>query len=383
MIEQGLYFGLGFVVAGLVALGFMPVLWARAIRLTRRRLQVQIPVSMQEILADRDQLRARFAVERRRLEQEMERVRATKAKDMSALGHRTMEAAALTEEVAALTRLKHEHEGAIARLERDLAENEGQRGALQIALDQTTRHVEQRLATLDALRQEFQALEATAEERRGTVAALHTRVMGLEMTIEDLDRTRAALERQHDHLKETMQLLTDERDLLSTRVGVMQSSHDSLRKRLASEAARATSLTEQTEELQANLSKAETRLRALETELAAAEKAVRDAKEREKTSHIERSLQAERVRGDGRATLDRLEALQADNAALRGALEAARRQAALGQVPPGEGPSAGEQALRASIHELGLAVARLATDAPHARPDQAAEKADERLSEPL
>jgi len=196
VIEQGIYFGLGCVVAGLLALMFMPVLWARALRLTRQRLQAQIPVSMQEILADRDHLRAEFAVERRKLEQAMERVRDSKAQDMAELGRRAVLNDALRDRVTALEAVGQAQRQAIAELERDASEHDGQRGALQIALHDAFASLEEHHARFDTLRRDHETLESLAEEQRTTVAGLNTRAMGLEMTIEDAGRARATLERQ-------------------------------------------------------------------------------------------------------------------------------------------------------------------------------------------
>ncbi len=68
MIEPALYFLLGFLSSGLLALMIAPAIWSRAVRLTRRRIEASQPLTLAEIKADRDQLRADFAVTSRRLE---------------------------------------------------------------------------------------------------------------------------------------------------------------------------------------------------------------------------------------------------------------------------------------------------------------------------
>ncbi len=364
-------------VAGLLALVFMPVLWARALRLTRHRLQAQIPVSMQEILADRDHLRAEFAVERRKLEQAMERVRDGKAQDMAELGRRAVQSAALADQVAALEAIERAQDKVIANLERDVRAHDAQRGALQIALHDAYADVDSHRARFDLLRRDHDAVEALAEERRTTVAGLHTRTMGLEMTIEDAERARAALARQLDAAKQNAEVLVEERDLLTSQTGAMQTAHDNLRKRLAGEAAQAASLAQSNLTLEGDLDKARIRIRALETAL---EAAAQEAKEREKSIHLQNSLQAERARGDGRAGLEKLEALQAENAGLRGALDAARRSNGTAVLVSERGED--DAALRVSIHELGLAVAEMTRAAhPDAR-ERAATPADAGLVTP-
>jgi chorismate mutase len=62
MIEPIMYFGIGFLVATLLGLLFVPRIHNRAVRLTMRRLEVAMPPSIAEIGADKDQLRAKFSV---------------------------------------------------------------------------------------------------------------------------------------------------------------------------------------------------------------------------------------------------------------------------------------------------------------------------------
>ncbi len=63
MIELIMYFGIGFLVAALFGLLFIPPVHNRAVRLTMKRLEASTPLSITEIRADKDQLRAKFAVD--------------------------------------------------------------------------------------------------------------------------------------------------------------------------------------------------------------------------------------------------------------------------------------------------------------------------------
>ena len=60
MIEAIMFSALGFLAASLIALVLLSAVWHRAVRLTTRRIEGAIPVSMAEIQADKDQLRAEF-----------------------------------------------------------------------------------------------------------------------------------------------------------------------------------------------------------------------------------------------------------------------------------------------------------------------------------
>src|SRR3974390_1535308 len=75
MIEPIMYFGIGFLVAALLGLLFVPLVHSRAVRLTMRRLEAATPLSIAEIRADKDQLRAEFAMSTRRLEKSVEQLK--------------------------------------------------------------------------------------------------------------------------------------------------------------------------------------------------------------------------------------------------------------------------------------------------------------------
>jgi hypothetical protein len=75
MIEPMMYMGIGFLVSALIGLAVMPLVHDRAVRLTTRRLRAALPQSMKEIQADRDLLRAEFAMSTRRLEMSLEHLK--------------------------------------------------------------------------------------------------------------------------------------------------------------------------------------------------------------------------------------------------------------------------------------------------------------------
>ncbi|MEH3118395.1 MAG: hypothetical protein PGN25_12610 [Methylorubrum populi] len=175
-------FGLGFLLASLCALTILPTVNARAARLARRRIEATLPVSVSEVMAERDHLRAEFAVAQRRLERRVEAVSARCHADMAAIGTRTMEA-----EAAVAARLLSEAEVAralerIAGLDRDLAQARAE-GAMGLATLRTLEEAHR--AILDDLkaarRAQGEAREAApaAEGEAGEPAALRIERDGL------------------------------------------------------------------------------------------------------------------------------------------------------------------------------------------------------------
>ena len=84
-VETVMLFGLGFLLAMLMMLAFMPAVHERAVRLTRRKYD-PVPLSEKEMRAAKDRLRADFAISTRKLEQtieEMQRKVAAQATDLA------------------------------------------------------------------------------------------------------------------------------------------------------------------------------------------------------------------------------------------------------------------------------------------------------------
>src|SRR5881392_1488053 len=84
-----MFFGIGFLAASLVGLIIIPFVHGRAVRLTARRLEAATPLSMAEIQADKDQLRAEFAMSTRRLEMSVETLKSKTTSQLAELGKKT------------------------------------------------------------------------------------------------------------------------------------------------------------------------------------------------------------------------------------------------------------------------------------------------------
>src|SRR3954471_19138886 len=88
-IETIRYIGIGFLFAGLLVIGVIPLVHARAVRLTRRRLEAATPMSLAEIQAEKDQLRAEFARTTRRLEMGVEQLKTKSNNQLAELGKKS------------------------------------------------------------------------------------------------------------------------------------------------------------------------------------------------------------------------------------------------------------------------------------------------------
>jgi uncharacterized membrane protein YccC len=89
MIESIMYIGIGVLVGCLAAVAIVPLVQNRAIRLTVRRLEGRLPQSITEIRADKDLLRAEFAMSTRRLEITVEQLRNKMTNQLVELGKKS------------------------------------------------------------------------------------------------------------------------------------------------------------------------------------------------------------------------------------------------------------------------------------------------------
>jgi chromosome segregation ATPase len=97
-IENIMYLALGLLIASLVALAIMPAVWRRAVRLTKKRIEAATPITMAEFRADKDQLRAEFALSTRRLEMNVEALRRRLSEQLRDINRKRNEVGAIKED---------------------------------------------------------------------------------------------------------------------------------------------------------------------------------------------------------------------------------------------------------------------------------------------
>lgn len=335
-----MYFALGVLVAGLLALIFLPAFWRRALRLSMRRLQMLMPLSMEEVVAERDLLRAEFAVRERRLEQEMDAVKAARALDLADIGRH---AARVADAEAALKKTEaamRDMEMQLREAQRVVVERTDLLSSTELALQEMTERAQRGV-------ERARLLETDKEELGRQTEAQQSRVATHEAKIADLHARNTRL--QHD--------------LQTTRAEL---------DRAAQEAARVPGLTAEAARLAAELESATAKAAALARELAES-RAARDASDgrhKNDVDHFENALRA--ARAEARDHADKLEATRGDLAMLQGAVEALRAERAemrraASALSIGGDDAHDTAALRAAIVDFGDRVADLAAKEAAAR----------------
>lgn len=151
MIESILFFSLGFLCAGFLALMVAPAVWRRAVVLTRKRIEASVPLSLNEIQADKDRMRAEFAMSTRRLEMSIKAFREKAASQIVEINRHQAQLKELTDEIADKNASITAMESQGSELRAELRRREEQLQVLSGRLDEATRRIDEKALELDKL----------------------------------------------------------------------------------------------------------------------------------------------------------------------------------------------------------------------------------------
>jgi chromosome segregation ATPase len=194
MIEPIMFIGIGFLVAGLLVIGAIPMVHARAVRLTHRRLEAMTPMSMAEIHADKDQLRAEFAMSTRRLEMSVDQMKAKTSSQLAEIGKKSEAVGRLKLELGEKAAALLGAEAKVNSLSEELQETQSELAAKTGALQETERKLADTTAELarftsqlndstmkaDSQRIELITLQAQAEVLKGQIAGSEQEIRKLQ-----------------------------------------------------------------------------------------------------------------------------------------------------------------------------------------------------------
>lgn len=181
MIEWMMFGALGFFLGCLLALMLASPLWNRAVKLTTKKLEATMPMSHTDIQADKDQLRAEYAIAIRKVEVQLEKAKEKATRELIEANKRRVEIQVLNNEIAA------------AKAEIQEKDNANR------VLQQT---IKRRLPDLDgrlkAAKNALTELETINSELRNTLASQSDALKIARTTLHtqrvDIDRLRTALE---------------------------------------------------------------------------------------------------------------------------------------------------------------------------------------------
>ena len=179
MIEPIMFFGIGFLVASLFGLVLIPLVHNRAVRLTMRRLEAATPLSMAEIQADKDQLRAEFAMSTRRLELSVEQMKSKTTGQLAELGKKTVALNRMKVELGEKTAASFSLEAREKALKDQLQAAESEHSLKIGSLREVERMLQDKQAELARVTADLGERSATADSQRVETTALRVQVDAL------------------------------------------------------------------------------------------------------------------------------------------------------------------------------------------------------------
>ena len=192
MVQSVLFFVLGFLCAGFLALMIAPAIWRRAVALTRKRIEASIPLTQTEILADKDRVRAEYAMSTRRLEISVKALREKVAEQLVEIsrGHEAMKGLAIErmEKNQVLSEL-----GATSEM---LRQREDELHRLSDRLKETERKLEKRALELEKLESMYDDASFSSSSRQIELVARESEMQKLASDIALLRGQRKEADRR-------------------------------------------------------------------------------------------------------------------------------------------------------------------------------------------
>jgi chromosome segregation ATPase len=344
MIEPIMYGAIGFLISMLFGLMIVPLVHNRAVRLTTRRLEAATPLSMAEIQADKDQLRAEFAMSARRLEMSVEQLKNKTTSQLAELGKKTdainrmkielgeknatifalearekavkeqlrateEEFAAKTEGLRQAEKALTDKQGELAKLNADLSDRSMVADSRQVELVAVRAQIEELKNRVGDAEKDFAATQARLTQERTDSESATRNLQDARSRVENLNQRVTDLDRQ-------LIVQVKEAEMLSGRVNELEGRLAAQGKLLAerdyenSQLRKANEVAERTvKELREELSKTSSgkmpALEKLKTEKAAVEEQLRLA--RDERAKLQRDINAIQQQAESSWATERME----------------------------------------------------------------------------
>jgi chromosome segregation ATPase len=210
-----MYLAIGFLVSMLFGLMIVPLVHNRAVRLTTKRLEAATPLSMAEIQADKDQLRAEFAMSARRLEMSVDQLKNKTTSQLAELGKKSdainRMKIELGEKNATIFSLEAREKAIKEQLRATEEEFAAKTGALRAA-EQAVTDKKNELAKINA---ELSDRSMMAETRQVELLAVRAQIEALQNRVGDAEKefsaTQTRLEQQRGESDAATRELTEAR----------------------------------------------------------------------------------------------------------------------------------------------------------------------------
>jgi len=188
MIEPIMYLAIGFLISMLFGLMIVPLVHNRAVRLTTKRMEAATPLSMAEIQADKDQLRAEFAMSARRLEMSVEQLKNKTTSQLAELGKKSDAINRMKVELGEKNATIFSLEAREKAVKEQLRATEEEFAAKTEALRSAEIALAERQSDLKRLTADFNDKSVTAESRQVELVAVRTQIEELKGRVGEAEK---------------------------------------------------------------------------------------------------------------------------------------------------------------------------------------------------
>jgi chromosome segregation ATPase len=215
MIEPIMYLAIGFLVSMLFGLMIVPLVHNRAVRLTTRRLEAATPLSMAEIQADKDQLRAEFAMSARRLEMSVDQLKNKTTSQLAELGKKTDAINRMKIELGEKNATIFSLEAREKAVKEQLRATEEEFTTKTAALRDAEQALKDKQSELGRINSELSDRSMMAESRQVELVAVRTQIDQLKSRVGDAEKefstTQARLEAERGESEKATRELSEAR----------------------------------------------------------------------------------------------------------------------------------------------------------------------------
>jgi predicted nucleic acid-binding Zn-ribbon protein len=199
MIEPIMYLAIGFLVSMLFGLMIVPLVHNRAVRLTTKRMEAATPLSMAEIQADKDQLRAEFAMSARRLEMSVEQLKNKTTSQLAELGKKTDAINRMKVELGEKNATIFSLEAREKAVKEQLRATEEEFAAKTELLRNAEHALAEKQADLTKLNSDLNDRSVTAESRQVELVAVRTQIEELKGRVAEAEKEYSSTQARLTH----------------------------------------------------------------------------------------------------------------------------------------------------------------------------------------
>ena len=215
MIEPIMYLAIGFLISMLFGLMIVPLVHNRAVRLTTRRLEAATPLSMAEIQADKDQLRAEFEMSARRLEMSVDQLKNKTTSQLAELGKKSDAINRMKLELGEKNATIFALEAREKAIKEQLRATEEEFGTKTVSVRSAEQALADKQNDLAKLSAQLSDRSMMAESRQVELVAMRAQVDALKSRVGDAEKefsaTQGRLEQERSEAEKASRELTEAR----------------------------------------------------------------------------------------------------------------------------------------------------------------------------